>query len=102
MTAQIVFDHVTKRFAKGSYQVYASRSQSASRGRFMANPDGGTIAETGQKDLKLVLQPEGSVKGKVQLADGGTPSMFTVQVGFAQQSFSGSDEFVIDALQPRN
>jgi uncharacterized GH25 family protein len=87
--------------AKGSYMVYASRAASARRGRFMANPDGGTVAETGTKDLKLVLQPEGGVKGKVQLADGGTPTLFTVQVGFAQQTFSGSDAFVIDALVPR-
>lgn len=87
--------------AKGSYMVYASRSQSASRGRFMANPDGGTVAETGQKDLKLVLQPEGGIKGKVQFTDGSTPQMYTVQVGFAQQSFMGNDSFLIDALTPR-
>ncbi|HEY5948511.1 MAG TPA: carboxypeptidase-like regulatory domain-containing protein, partial [Kofleriaceae bacterium] len=87
--------------AKGNYMVYASRSQNASRGRFMANPDGGTAADTGTKDLKLVLQPEGGVKGKVQLADGSTPALFTVQVGFAQQSFTGSDGFLIDALPPK-
>jgi hypothetical protein len=87
--------------ATGSYMVYASRSQNASRGRFMANPDGGTVAETGTKNLKLVLQPEGGVKGKVQLADGSTPPMFTVQVGFAQQSFAGTDAFELDALAPR-
>ena len=87
--------------AKGSYMIYASRSQVSSRARFMANPDGGTVAETGTKDLKLVLQPEGAVKGKVQLADGSTPAMFTVQVGFAQQSFTATDSFVVDALPPR-
>jgi uncharacterized GH25 family protein len=87
--------------AQGSYMVYASRSQNASRGRGMANPDGGTVAETGKKDLELVLQPEGGVKGKVQLADGTTPSMFTVQVGFSQQTFTGSDSFELDALSPR-
>jgi uncharacterized GH25 family protein len=87
--------------AKGSYMVYASRSQNASRGRLMANPDGGTVAETGTKDLKLVLQPEGGVKGKVQLADGSTPSMFTVQVGFSQQTFTATDAFELDALAPR-
>ncbi|HEY5923637.1 MAG TPA: carboxypeptidase-like regulatory domain-containing protein [Kofleriaceae bacterium] len=87
--------------AKGSYMVFASRSQNAARGRMMANPDGGTLAETGKKDLKLVLQPEGGVKGKVQLADGGSPALFTVQVGFTQQTFSGSDTFELDALPPR-
>jgi uncharacterized GH25 family protein len=85
--------------AKGSYMIYASRSQNARR--MMANPDGGTLAETGTKDLKLVLQPEGGVKGKVQLADGSTPALFTVGVGFSQQAFSGTDAFELDALPPR-
>lgn len=87
--------------AKGSYMVHATRSQAASRGRRMANPDGGTVAETGTQNLRLVLQPEGGVKGKVQLADGSTPATFTVQVGFAQQTFSGTDTFELDALEPR-
>lgn len=87
--------------AKGSYMIYAARAQNASRGRGMANPDGGVVAETGAQDLKIVIQPEGGVKGKVQLADGSTPAMFVVQVGFAQQTFTGSDVFVVDALEPR-
>jgi uncharacterized GH25 family protein len=87
--------------AKGSYMVQATRSQAASRGRRMAAPDSGTVAETGTQNLKLVLAPEGGVKGKVQLADGGTPAMFTVQVGFAQQTFTGTDAFELDALPPQ-
>src|SRR5688572_14083792 len=59
--------------AKGSYVVRATRSSAAARGRFMANPDGGKVAETGTKDLKLVLEPEGAVKGKVVLEGGGAP-----------------------------
>ena len=34
----------------------------------------GTVAETGTNDLKLVLQPEGGVKGKVAFADGSAPT----------------------------
>ncbi|HEU4613593.1 MAG TPA: carboxypeptidase-like regulatory domain-containing protein, partial [Kofleriaceae bacterium] len=88
--------------AKGSYMVQATRSEAASRGRRMANPDGGTVAQTGTTNLRLVLQAEGGVKGKVQLADGTTPALFTVQVGFAQQAFAGSDGFELDALTPRH
>ncbi|MBV8757026.1 MAG: carboxypeptidase regulatory-like domain-containing protein, partial [Deltaproteobacteria bacterium] len=51
--------------APGSYMVTAMRSQAASRGR--RGTTEGTVAETGTKDLKLVLQPEGGIKGKVAL-----------------------------------
>jgi uncharacterized GH25 family protein len=86
--------------APGSYMVRATRSQNASRNRRDAVE--GTVAETGTKNLKIVLQPEGAVKGNVQFADGSSPGAFTVQVGFTQQSFMGkSGEFVLDALPPQ-
>jgi uncharacterized GH25 family protein len=84
--------------APGSYMINASRAQDASRRRFAAE---GTVAQTGTIDLKIVLQPEGGVKGKVAFADGSAPGMFTVQVGFAQQSFTGTGEFELDALAPQ-
>src|SRR5262249_45141068 len=52
-------------------------------------------------DLKIVLQPEGGVKGKVAYNDGTAPAMFTVQIGSAQQAFTGDGTFEIDALAPQ-
>ena len=46
----------------------AMRSHAASRGR--RGTTEGVTAETGTKDLKIVLQPEGGVKGKVMISDG--------------------------------
>ena len=83
--------------APGSYQVTALRSRAASR----RGTTEGVIAQTGTKDLKIVLQPEGGVKGKVAFKDGTTPVAFTIQVGITQQAFSGSSEFELDALAPQ-
>ncbi|HTL37748.1 MAG TPA: carboxypeptidase regulatory-like domain-containing protein [Kofleriaceae bacterium] len=86
--------------APGSYSLRATRSQSASRARRDATE--GTIAETGTNNVKIVLQPEGAVKGKVLFGDGSAPGAFTVQIGFTQQSFMGGNgEFVLDALPPQ-
>jgi hypothetical protein len=41
--------------------------------------------------------PVPSLKGKIAFADGSTPPLFTLQVGFAQQAFTGTDgEFTLD------
>src|SRR3569623_2102599 len=85
--------------APGSYMITAMRSHAASRGR--RGTTEGTVAETGTKDLKLVLQPEGGIKGKVVVSDGSRPDMFTISVGITQQSFLGTDEFALDALAPQ-
>lgn len=86
--------------APGSYNVTATRSQALSRGRRGAGE--GTVATAGTRDLKIVLQPEGGVKGKLQMADGSVPAMFTVSVGMTQQSFGGGDgSFEIDSLAPQ-
>jgi len=86
--------------APGSYMIRASRSQVASRGRRDAQMEG-TVAQTGTNNVRIVLEPEGSVKGKVAFADGSVPGAFTIQVGFAQQSFLGTGEFLLDALPPQ-
>jgi hypothetical protein len=85
--------------APGSYSITAMRSHAASRGR--RGTTEGVIAETGTKDLKIVLAPEGGVKGKVAMKDGTTPTAFTVSVGMTQQAFTGSGEFELDALAPQ-
>ncbi|MDB4953159.1 MAG: hypothetical protein JWO36_728, partial [Myxococcales bacterium] len=85
--------------AQGSYSITAVRAHAASRGR--AGATEGVVAETGTKDLKIVLAPEGGVKGKVAFADGSTPAAFTVSVGMTQQSFLGDGTFELDALPPQ-
>ena len=83
--------------APGAYELTASRSRSTGRAR--RNSDGVT-AKVGDKDVKIVLQPEGGVTGTVVMAGGATPSLFTVQVGPAQQSFPGGGAFELDDLVP--
>lgn len=84
--------------APGSYMINAARTQRARRDTIVD----GTVATTGTANLRIVLQPEGSVKGKVAFGDGTAPSAFTVQIGFAQQSFVGTGgEFVVDGLAPQ-
>ena len=84
--------------AAGSYSVRASRS-AAGRGR-MFGPDGET-AQTGTRDLKIVLPADGGVKGKVAFADGTAPVGFGVSVGFAQDQPGGKDgAFELGDLPP--
>jgi uncharacterized GH25 family protein len=85
--------------APGTYMVRASRS-TAGRGRMFGMD--GERAETGTKNLKIVLPADGSVKGKVTFADGNVPSPFTVGVGFSQEPVASNDgSFELGALQPR-
>ena len=88
--------------APGSYQLSAGRTR-----RGVANPFGGrgtgdgTYAVTGTTDVRLVLQPEGGVKGKVLLADGSTPVAFTISLGMTEQSFTGVSAFELESLTPQ-
>jgi uncharacterized GH25 family protein len=84
--------------AKGTYRIRATRSRHASRGRGFAGE--GTSAETGTTNLKIVLPPEGGVKGKVAFSDGSAPGMYTVSVGFTQQPSSPDGSFLLDGLNP--
>ncbi len=83
----------------GNYNITAMRSRAITRGRRGATE--GTPAHTGATDVKIVLQPEGAVKGKVAYTDGTAPAMFTVSLGMTQQSFTGDGTFEIDALAPQ-
>lgn len=86
--------------APGSYEVSAMRERAATRGRRGASE--GVVATTGTKDLRITLQAEGGVKGRVLLPDGSTPIAFTIQIGFTEQSFVGTSEFELDALAPQH
>jgi hypothetical protein len=83
----------------GNYQLVAVRPR-ASRGR--RGGDDAVLAKTGDTDVKIVLQPEGSVKGTVAIVGGGPPSLFTVVIGPVQQSFPSGGAFEVDDIPPGN
>src|SRR5262249_5263407 len=85
--------------APGEYRISASTSRARSRGR--AGFRDGTTAHTGDTDVRLVLEPDGSVKGRVASPDGTAPDLFTVGMQQIQQSFTGSDgTFMLDGVAP--
>ena len=89
--------------AKGSYTVSASPAKSAGRGgmgRFMGPNPNAVSANTGDTSLKIVLPPEGGLKGTVKFADGSVPKLYTVSVGNLSQSY-GTAEFTLEDLAPR-
>lgn len=86
--------------APGTYTLSARRS--TGRGRRGPGIGDGVTAKPGDTNVRLVLQPEGGVKGKVAFADGTAPAMFTVSVGMTQQSFGGEQgAFELDGLPPQ-
>ena len=93
----------------GKYNISASRSRSRRGGFGFGGGFGGrgggvgdeVEAETGAKDVRLTLAPEGKVKGKLAFADGTAPPMFIIGVGPSQQSFStGDGTFELDGVTP--
>ena len=86
--------------ADGSYTLHASRSALPNLGRRNRGGSDGVEAKTGDANVKLVLPAEGKVAGKVALAGGGAPSVFTVSVGPVQQSFLASDAFELPGIAP--
>ncbi len=84
--------------APGSYSITAMIS--ASRGRRGPGMGDGVTAKTGDTNLRLVLPPEGAVKGKVAFANGGSPGVYSVSLGMTGQAFT-ADEFLLDNLPPQ-
>lgn len=86
--------------APGSYVVSASRSASGRGGRPFGGD--GETAETGTKNLRIVLPADGGVKGKVAFADGSAPVGFSVSAGAVQDQAGGKDgSFQLTDLPPR-
>ena len=81
-----------------TYMINASRPRAAAERRMTVE---GVVAPTGKQDLRIVLQPEGGVKGKIAFADGSVPAAYTVAVNFSSQAFAGKGDFVIDSLTPQ-
>jgi Carboxypeptidase regulatory-like domain len=82
----------------GQYRLTASPStRTGRRGGFRD----GVLATTGDRNVKLVVQPDGAVKGKVAFADGGSPDLFTVSIQQNEQSFLGNNgAFLLDGIAP--
>ncbi|MEZ4365786.1 MAG: carboxypeptidase-like regulatory domain-containing protein [Kofleriaceae bacterium] len=86
--------------APGTYQVRAARSRIGRRGP-RGGPGDGVEASAGDRDVRLVLAPEGSVTGKVAFADGRVPDLMTVSVGFTSEAVASPDgRFTLDGLAP--
>jgi protocatechuate 3,4-dioxygenase beta subunit len=87
--------------APGQYRVSAAPARAGGRGRGRGGSRDGVTATTGDSNVKLVLEPDGGVKGTVAFADGSVPDLFSVGVQQNQQSFAGGDgKFVLDGLAP--
>lgn len=100
----------------GEYQVDANRSGSAAGGfwsrmrrRFRGNrgspgaDDTGKVASTGDRTVKITLQANGGVKGKISFSSGGgNPTIYTVGVSRrARTPFSNKDgSFELGDLPP--
>jgi protocatechuate 3,4-dioxygenase beta subunit len=86
--------------ALGQYRLSAApagRAGGPRRGGFRDS----VTASTGDSNVKLVVQPDGSVKGKVAFAGGGPPDLFTVSIQQNQQSFLGNGgAFQLDGIAP--
>jgi hypothetical protein len=87
--------------APGGYRVAASRSGLANgpwggRGR---RGQEGAEAQAGDEHVRIVLPPEGRVKGTVAFVDGTTPAAYTASVGGTTAAFV-APAFELDGLAP--
>ena len=87
--------------APGAYHVIASRSGLAGGpwGRRGARGMDGAEAQAGDEHVRIVLPPEGGVKGTLQLSDGTAPAAFTASVGQDIEAFV-QPAFELDGLPP--
>lgn len=82
--------------AHGRYEISAALAHSTGRGQPSVE------ATTGDTNVKIVLQPEGGVKGTVAFTDGTNPPMFTIGPPSSTQAFNaGSGTFQLDGMAPR-
>ncbi len=81
----------------GRYSLRASWPGTAAKARTVAlRPP--VVAETGARDVRLVLVADGGVRGTVQRNDGVAPAMFTVALGGGAAFGGGSGEFAITGV----
>ncbi|HEX7841244.1 MAG TPA: carboxypeptidase-like regulatory domain-containing protein, partial [Kofleriaceae bacterium] len=85
----------------GEYRLTAAPAARAGRGRGFGGFRDGVVAQVGDQNVRLVVEPDGAVKGKVALADGGAPDTFTVSIQQNQQTFlGGGGAFQLDGIAP--
>lgn len=82
----------------GNYRLFASRS-GLGQNPFARE---GTRAKTGATGVKLVLQADGGVKGKVVFEEGGSPGLFTVSTGYTagMPVANGDGAFELPSIPP--
>ncbi|HEX4421773.1 MAG TPA: carboxypeptidase-like regulatory domain-containing protein [Kofleriaceae bacterium] len=95
--------------APGAYRVSAAPARAQSLGQALGprfgrgradTPDSAT-AQTGDRNVVLVVAPDGGIKGTVAFADGTVPALFSASTPAAQQTFGGGDGgFALDGLAP--
>ena len=82
--------------AHGRYEISAALAHSTGRGQPSVE------ATTGDTNVKIVLQPEGGVKGTVAFTDGTNPPMFTIGPPTSTQAFNaGNGTFQLDGMAPQ-
>jgi len=84
-----------------NYRVRAVPGTSNNPGRAWLSE--GTPARTGDEDVRIVLPADGGIRGKVTLANGEAPELFTVSVGWQRGTpFSSEDgSFELSDLPPK-
>jgi uncharacterized GH25 family protein len=92
---------------KGSYRLRAARGEGAGGSGAAFDPSiwqrAGEVAATGTTDVKLVLEADASIKGKIAFADGTTPALYSVSTAQWGQStpFSAKDgAFRLEGVAP--
>ncbi len=84
--------------AAGQYRLSAAP---AGRNRGRGNLRDGVTASTGDTGVRLIISPDGAVKGRVAFSDGSVPDLFSVSAQQNQQSFVGGDgSFLLDGIAP--
>ncbi len=82
----------------GSYELVAARPGASAAGAWLRK---GSKAQTGEKDVKIVLAADGGIKGKVAFSDGEAPELFTVRWSLAPPTpFHGDGAFRVGEVPP--
>jgi hypothetical protein len=86
----------------GSYEIQASFPGTG--GLSFAEGDAATVeAETGRRDLRIVLEEDGALRGRVRFSDGTAPERFSVALAglLDQTPFEGNGgEFLLPGVPP--
>jgi protocatechuate 3,4-dioxygenase beta subunit len=79
----------------GAYRLYATGGRNALR-----NPEGGTAARPGARDVRIALVAAGGLRGNLRLAGGGVPERAFVQLADRAPLPVAGGRFAIDDVTP--